>query len=231
MPELRVTVFYTVSLRGELRLLPYLFSHLKQQRTTVDGITLLVDLGESCRMDWPICRLTEGRALLVAMDGMGYDAFYLSPDEPLLTDTVIQGRLRDTVVGAVLVPGESKLFTKKIAEEQYIQVRVGGGDAPLEPAPEIPLTIQLQRGLPLASRVLDATTVLIEDQRQDRIPPLGRVDLKLDRDRQEVELLAMRRLPIPAGMMPDPSITSVVEFVESEIQLAARNKDRSSFSE
>ena len=226
MSELRVTIFYTVSLRGELRLLPYLFSHIKQQRATVNGISLLVDLGESCRIDWPICRLTEGRALLVAMDGMGYDAFYLSSDESLLTDTVMQSRLRDTVVCAVLVPGESKLFTKKIADEQYMQVRIGGGDAPLESAPEIPLTVQLQRGLPLASRVLNSSTVVIEDQRTDRIPPLGRVDLRLDQDRQEVELLEVQRFPIPAGIMPNPSISSVVEFVESEIQLAARNKDR-----
>ena len=220
--DLRVTVLYTVSLRGELRLLPYLFSHIKQQRATATGITLLVDLGETCRMDWPICRLTEGRALLVAMDGMGYDAFCLSPGEPLLTDTVYQSRLRNTVVGAVLAPGEIRTFTKKIAEEQYLQIRIGGGADPFPPAPDAALTVQLQRGQPLASRVLDPHTVLIEDMREDKIPALGRVDLRINSG--QVELSDARRLPIPAGIMPDPSISSVIEFVESEVQLAARNK-------
>lgn len=226
MTDLPVTIFYTVSLRGELRLLPYLFSHIKQQRATTAGVTLLVDLGESCRMDWPICRLTEGRALLVAMDSMGYDAYHLPPDEPMMADMTTQAKLRNTVLGAVLGVGESKIVTKKIAEEQYIQVRLAGGDIPPESLPEMPLTIQLHRGLPLASRVIDPTTVLIEDQRQDRISPLGRVDLRLNRERQEVELLDVQRLPIPTGIMPEPSISSVVEFVESEIQLAARNKNQ-----
>jgi hypothetical protein len=232
--SLPITVFYTVSLRGELRLLPYLFSHIKQQRAAVSeqgGISLLVDLGESCRMDWPICRLTEGRALLVAMDAMGYDAFHLSVDEPLLTDEVMQTRLRNTVLSAVLVAGESKIVTKKIADEQYLKVRIGGGDVSLEPTPEAALTLQLQRGLPLASRLLEDHTVLIEDQRQDRIPPLGRVDLRLDRGSGALQLLEVQRLPIPAGIMPEPSITSIVEFVESEVQLAARNKDRPAFNE
>jgi hypothetical protein len=220
--DLRVTVLYSVSLRGELRLLPYLFSHIKQQRATVEGITLLVDLGETCRMDWPICRLTEGRALLVAMDGMGYDAFYLSPGEPLLTDEVYQSRLRNTVVGAVLAPGETHTLTKKIAEEQYMQIRIGGGADPLPPAPEVGFTIQLERGQSLASRILEKNTILIEDKREDKIPALGRVDLQIKSG--QVELVDMRRLPIPAGIMPDPSISSVIEFVESEVQLAARNK-------
>lgn len=229
--DLSLTVLYTVSVRGELRLLPYLFTLVKQQKYAAPGITVLVDLGETCRADWPICRLTEGRALMVAMDGMGYDAFNLTPDDPLTANIATQNKLRDTVVTAVLTPGQATAITKKIGEEQYVQIRVSGGDETAPPDPDtrvaVPTvaTIYLSKGEALASRITDDAALVVEDRRESRIPELGRITLRLDGQTGRLVLLDQRRLPIPAGIMPDPSVSSVVEFVESETQYAAKQRE------
>jgi len=218
------TVFYTVSLRAELRVLPYLQTLIAQERARSKGPTLLVDLGESCRADWPICRATEGRAALVAMDGMGYDAFYLSQEEPLARDNMTLGKLRDTVLTAVLLPGEAVTLRKKLGEEQYVNVRIAGGE--VLDASDADLTLLLSRGLPLASRVTESGAILIEDRREARIPELGRVDIRVTEtdDGRAVEIINQTRLAIPAGIRPDASILSVVEFVESEAAQAARRR-------
>ncbi len=220
------TVFYTVSLRGELRVLPYLQTLIAQERARNNGPALLVDLGESCRADWPICRATEGRAALVALDGMGYDAFFLSQEEPLTRDANTLGKLRDTVLTAVLLPGEAVTLRKKIGEEQYVNVCVVGGEHEPQDESDADLTLLLSRGLPLASRVTETGAVVIEDRREARIPELGRVDIRVTEsdDGRIVEITAQARIAIPAGIRPDASILSVVEFVESEAAQAARRR-------
>jgi hypothetical protein len=69
----RLTVFYTHGLRGDLERLPRLYSAMHALRRD-HAPSLLVDLGDSCAPDVWHCRVTEGRSVLVALDGMGYDA-------------------------------------------------------------------------------------------------------------------------------------------------------------
>jgi hypothetical protein len=235
-----ITVLYTVGLRGELRILPYLFTLIKAELAAPPGPVVLVDLGESCRQDWPICRATEGRATLVALDGMGYDGFYLGADEPLYSDSITQAKLRETVLTAVLTPGESKDIRKKYDEGLYVGIRSVGGADPLEldgspdaqtmpdptdPAKRLPiaLTVHLARGVALASRVIEPRAVVIEDRREDRIPALGRVDIRFDTFGEAV-VYDQRRIAIPAGTRPDPSLSSLVEFIESEAEWTGRKK-------
>jgi hypothetical protein len=66
-----VTIFYTANLRGDIELLPRLNTFLRQLRAEMHPLMVL-DLGNSCAPEVWHCEITEGRSMLVALDGMGY---------------------------------------------------------------------------------------------------------------------------------------------------------------
>lgn len=74
--EAPLTILYTHRLRGDLGLLPRLYTFIGRLRAehADGGRTLLLDLGESCAPDVFPCALTGGRSTLIALDAMGYDA-------------------------------------------------------------------------------------------------------------------------------------------------------------
>ncbi len=87
--ETPLTILYTYSLRGNLDVLPRLYSFLRQleahyreavvQVCSLDpaqapGSVLLLDLGDSCAAEVWHCAVSGGRSTLVVLDGMGYDA-------------------------------------------------------------------------------------------------------------------------------------------------------------
>jgi hypothetical protein len=72
--EESLTLLYTHNLRGDLRRLPRLHTFLSRlrQKSPPETRCLLVDLGASCHPEvWP-CALTQGRAALFVLDAMGY---------------------------------------------------------------------------------------------------------------------------------------------------------------
>lgn len=70
-----LTVLYTADLRGNLDLLPRLYSLLKRLRAEFSAErVVLLDLGNACDSDVWHCAVTGGRSMLIALDGMGYDA-------------------------------------------------------------------------------------------------------------------------------------------------------------
>ena len=78
-------VLYTYRLRGQMHLLPSLFTFLRDLRKThADEKPLLLDLGEACAPDVWHCAATDGRSMLVVLDAVGYHAAnvqdYLSAD-------------------------------------------------------------------------------------------------------------------------------------------------------
>lgn len=71
--ETSLTICYTANLAGDLHLLPRMHTFLRQLQQGMDGVILTVDLGGSCDPSrWP-CDVTGGRAVLIALDAMGYD--------------------------------------------------------------------------------------------------------------------------------------------------------------
>ena len=71
---LSLTLLYTANIRGDLALLPRLYTFLQQLKGTERRSTLLLDLGTSCAESVWHCRATGGRSTLIALDGMGYQA-------------------------------------------------------------------------------------------------------------------------------------------------------------
>ncbi|MEQ8675500.1 MAG: hypothetical protein RLP44_32705 [Aggregatilineales bacterium] len=72
----RLTILYTQNLRGDLDRLPRIYNVLRSLKG--EGRTLLVDLGGSCDPAVWHCEVTEGRSVLIALDGMGFHAANIS---------------------------------------------------------------------------------------------------------------------------------------------------------
>ncbi|MCK6577505.1 MAG: hypothetical protein L6Q98_05305 [Anaerolineae bacterium] len=74
-PLKTLTLLYTARLRGDLESLPRLSAFLRRLRGEFRAeTTLLLDLGEACASGVWHCDVTEGRSMLLGLDGMGYDA-------------------------------------------------------------------------------------------------------------------------------------------------------------
>lgn len=79
----RITILYTHNIRGKLDHLPRLATLIQQVKAQTDERVLLLDAGDCCHKAQPLCQQTEGRAAVILLDAIGYDAVnvteYLSP--------------------------------------------------------------------------------------------------------------------------------------------------------
>ena len=72
---LDLTILYTCNIRGDLHLLPRLYTYIERLKTDMQGNKLLLlDLGESCNPEIWHCKATGGRSTLIVLDGMGFHA-------------------------------------------------------------------------------------------------------------------------------------------------------------
>jgi hypothetical protein len=93
-------ILYTYKLRGQVNLLPQLFTFLRDlRRTYAAETTVILDLGDACVPDAWHCAATEGRSMLIVMDAMGYHAAnitgYLSSDGRTKLDDMVSLELMD----------------------------------------------------------------------------------------------------------------------------------------
>jgi hypothetical protein len=70
--EKSLVIIYTQNIRGDLALLPRLYTFIQQLQKEHEDERVLVDLGASCSDDIWHCRVTEGRSALLVLDAMGY---------------------------------------------------------------------------------------------------------------------------------------------------------------
>lgn len=75
------TIIYTHDIKGELDWLPRLHTFIQTMRQAIEGEVFLVDLGGSCSPDEWHCQVTDGRAVLMGLDAMGYH--YVNVNENL----------------------------------------------------------------------------------------------------------------------------------------------------
>ncbi len=68
---MEASLIYTYNIRGDLALLPRLYTFIRGLR--LPG-SLLVDLGKSCDAEAWHCAITQGRSVLFALDAMNYHA-------------------------------------------------------------------------------------------------------------------------------------------------------------
>ncbi len=224
--ETHLSLFYTVALKGDLALLPRLFTFLSRQRAAVRGLSFLVDMGCACAPEAWICQATAGRGMLVAMDGMGYDAFHVGVRDPLYRAPHIIEGLQRLIVTRFAAGGWS-------VQVERGGVRVGFANAAqmARAAADLP-DVDLLIGL----RYTDQAVMQLEwqaGQRRllfdcgERQSQIGRLDLTLLPEAPYLTVQGHAALSLPEGTPPDPTISGVIEFVQSEARYAERKREGS----
>lgn len=216
---IELTILYTHGLRGDLALLPRLYTQLKRLRHEPNGHLLLLDSGDSCSPDAWHCAVTGGRSMIIALDGMGYDLARadLPPDA--------RAKLGDAVRIAVVDSAHSW-------ERDGIRATA----APGSPA-DARLEIDLSAASVTALRQHTLTLAAV------KAGQVGRVRLRLadmvsftasDKGKPGVELpmetlpklLAAEVIDLPDGTPPDPTIAGVVDFIVAEARYADQRRTR-----
>ncbi len=217
--ETPLTILYSYGLRGDLEVLPKLYSFLRQleahyreevvQVCSLDPAQapdrmLLLDLGDSCAADVWHCEVTGGRSTLVVLDGMGYDAARVEA----------AAVKRDRMGGGVqiaLVDGENPCEIEDVAitaeaDQGGLQIRPYSLEIVLAPADETRLDGSVLRLAAINGGQVGAA-------RLRRI--VGRWSLTS----HEIH-------DLPRRVLPDPTISASVEFVISEARYAQQRNAR-----
>ena len=213
--ETPLTILYTYGLRGDLAVLPRLYSFLRQLKATYaepvvqvcadepaqpPGRVLLLDLGDSCAPNVWHCAVTHGRSTLVVLDGMGCDAVRVEDSRALAAKLGSSVRL-------ALIDAETPLAI----EDVLITADNQPGDRPH--SLQIILT-------PAAATHLDGDQLHLA-------PPSGSQQVGVAQLTQIVgrwTLTAHEIHDLPRRTLPDPTIAASVEFVLSEALYAQKRK-------
>jgi hypothetical protein len=192
-----LTVLYTHDLHGEIQLLPRLASALRAARAAHPR-SVYIDLGEACGPQAWHCAETGGRSMLVALDGVGCAAARadgLSPEARAL--------LGKAILSMHAVDDAHPARTARLAYRTT-------PDAD----PQADLTLYLHPADQTA--VTDGRLLLARLARRT----LGVVTV----DITQAMILDMQAVPITGALLPDPTISGLVEFVLNEARLAARKR-------
>lgn len=193
---LSLTLLYTGGLRGDLRLLPRLYTFLR--RLAGPDRPLLLDLGQSCAPEvWP-CGVTGGRAALFVLDAMGCHAASVAG----LLNAENRARLE----------GQLKLFMVderhfwRCSVRPWHEARVTAALAPTDPTMALQILLHPAPATQLEGGALHLAGV--------RAGQVGRVRLELAGGR--AALLEHEILDMPSNTPPEPTIAGTVDFVEDE---------------
>jgi hypothetical protein len=221
---LNLSILYTANIRGDLTLLPRLYTFIKSLQADIrhfepeneDEVmlcavqprplqTLLLDLGDSCTPDVWHCAATGGRSTLIALDAMGYHAanvtgILLPESRSKLADNVMSMGLVDEVHDWM---NGSLWFTHD-----------GRGLSPTNP---YSLRISLT---PVATTRLALDTLHLAQIEAGQIGTayIGGID-------SEPNLLADAVFDLPADTPPDPTISGTVDFVTNEARFFSRKRE------
>jgi hypothetical protein len=195
-----VTLLYTANLRGDLALLPRLFTLIQHERRASGGPVLLLDLGDTCSVESWVCRATQGRAPFLVLDGMGYDAVLIGGPERVPIPPPSLRVLAANMVMAVVVWNRARSLTKR-----GITLTIAPGNAP---PPDTSPAIRVDRSTHALPEAHDPVVTLGDVAHGH----LARVDLAWP----EWTVQSARLLAVSPDVPADPTIAALVEFVESE---------------
>ena len=194
-PPAALTVLYTAGLRGDLALLPGLFTFLRDLRARAEGSpVLLADLGRSCAPDVWHCGVTGGRSMLGAVDGMGYHAANVSGS---LTPG-LRAKMSDLTQMALVDSAHAYAWSAAV------QVIAG------EAVADAPLIVRLDAA---PATALEGRVLWLQNVEHGQV---GRARLRAG------GLEAADVLALPRATEPDPTIAGVVDFIISEARYAQK---------
>lgn len=200
-----LSIFYTYGIRGDLDLLPRLYTYIKELRgrgetrvaPTDDGF-LLLDLGNSCSPDVWHCAVTGGRSTLIVMDAMGYHAARVA------LKAEAREKLRDNLMGLALVDGDHPW------QDGDVLVTSDSGRGGSQ---TLPYSLHIVLA-PASETRLDGHTLSLRGVKA------GQVGMALVNEQSLLSDHAVYDLPLDA--LPDPTITATVDFVLNEARRLER---------
>ena len=198
-----LSIAYTYGIRGDLGFLARLATRLKQLRPLL-GTPLLLDLGASCAPNIWHCDATQGRSMVVALDGVGYHALNLSEQ----LDETGRHKLEGIVTAGMVTARHAWRLHLPPHQDEGIVV----ASAPL---PTLRLCIVCT---PAPQTHLEAGVLTLQ------APPayqLGVVHLSLS---PHPALLSQAIYTVPEDTPPDPSIAASLAFIEDEARDALRRR-------
>lgn len=202
MPQAEiVSLLFTQNLQGDLRFLPRLARVLMQLRIE-DRRSYTVDLGNSCTPGVWHCEATEGRSMLIALDGLNYNA----ANADGLAEHA-RPQLSRSLVSLKAVNGGHPDWIERVALVTSLP------DEPISGA-EMTLVVKPH----LAARVTDT---VIEFPAVERYR-VGR--LRVRTDTAPFELIGVEMFDVPLSTPPDPVISGMVDFIEGEARHYQKRK-------
>ena len=190
---LSLTLLYTSHLGGDIRLLPRLYTFIQRLKPARRQGVLLFDLGHACADEVWHCRLTQGRSMLIALDGMGFHAANAAGvDGRQVEAQMTMGLVDDVQDWSYHIPP---------IRDRSITATVGPTDS----------AARLQICLSAADETrIQGNVLYLGDVRARQV---GRVCLDLH---SAPRIIASGVHDMPSGTLPNPSLAATVEFVESE---------------
>jgi hypothetical protein len=190
-----ITVLYTHNLRGDLDLLPRLFTFIQKLRTGISGKSVLVDLGASCAPEvWP-CAITGGRSTLLALDAMGYDTANVTG--------VLSAESREKLAGQIMIA---------LVDEEHSHVR-----------DDVLFTVMPEDDGELFQIILAPAETTTLEGRTLRLAGIkgGQVGMaKIEGGSVQYEVHA-----VPPNTPPDATIAGVVDFIRSEARYYGKKQE------
>ncbi len=191
--EAPLTIVYTGGLRGDLSLLPRLYTFIRTWGMGGQPTPhYLFDLGDACAPEVWHCAATGGRSALIALDALGCHAARvaggLAADARLKLDANFLGM-------ALVEPGRP-----------WRQGRLAAVASADESAPDAALTIVLA---PAPATRLDGRRLHLQAVHGGQV---GRARLLLE----PPTLLDAAIGALPAATLPDPTVQAAVDFILAE---------------
>jgi hypothetical protein len=202
-PEI-VSLLFTQNLHGDLRFLPRLSRVLMHLRIE-DRRSYTVDLGNSCAPDVWHCEATDGRSMLIALDGINYSA----ANAEGLAEQARPQLSRSLVT----------LKAVSAAHPDWIERVALVAAPPDEPIPGAEMTLVVKPSL--QARVTDT---MIEFPAVERYR-IGRLRVRIDTI--PFELVSVEAFDVPPTTPPDPVVSGMIDFIEGEARHYQKRKSQS----
>ena len=200
-----LTLLVTANLRGDLHLLPRLFTLIEYEKRSIGGVSVLLDLGDTCRADSWICQTTRGRAPLLVLDSMGYDGAIIGGPEqaPIPVDSL--QRLAGQIAMPIFIWNRPRRLIKR-----RVAFTVAPGTS-LPESTEPVLSIDRTRSTFPANGAMP----VLPDVPQGAL-------LRVDVAWPDWIVEHVRLYPVSEATPPDSTIAAVVELVTNEARLHAQ---------
>lgn len=197
-------IIYTYQLKGQLGLLPPLYTYLTQLIKADPSDHILLDLGQSCQPDIWHCQVTSGQSCLTVLDGMGYTAAH--------TDGLLQPAIRQNLQKhmAMHLVDQNHPF-----EYSYADQNLCIASNPASNQHTLTIALKASPANQIKNGILHLKTI---EQGE-----IGLVWLALT---PTIHIHHATTERLPDKIAPSPVISATVDFVESEARFVQKRQNQ-----